>query len=119
MNSGTLQKKLMQKLQDGTVDQLPANFRKAIASDVIAKSLWPDFTPLARNEVGIDKMHNGMGRPCCWPGCRHRCKSGCAFAHSAFRNRPIYPPNPRASATTPSSSPVKAIRIGAQHTSQS
>jgi len=80
-----------QELADGTVHQLPADFRKAIAADAMARSLWPDFTPLARNEwicwvtsakqdatrqrriaVGIDKMHKGMRRPCCWPGCPHR-----------------------------------------------
>ena len=64
-----------QKLADGTVHKLPADFRKAIESDASAKSLWADITPLARNEwicwvtsakqeatrkrrieVGIDKM---------------------------------------------------------------
>jgi uncharacterized protein YdeI (YjbR/CyaY-like superfamily) len=39
-----------QKLADGTIHKLPADFRKAIASDTTAKNLWPDFTPLARNE---------------------------------------------------------------------
>lgn len=80
-----------QKLADGTVHQLPADFRKAIEVDTTASRLWSDFTPLARNEwicwvtsakqeatrkrrikVGIDKMHAGMRRPCCWPGCPHR-----------------------------------------------
>jgi uncharacterized protein YdeI (YjbR/CyaY-like superfamily) len=80
-----------QKFADGVVHKLPADFRKAIALDAIAKSVWPDLTPLARNEwicwvtsakqeatrkrrieVGIDKMHKGMRRPCCWPGCPHR-----------------------------------------------
>jgi uncharacterized protein YdeI (YjbR/CyaY-like superfamily) len=80
-----------QKLGDGTVHKLPADFRQAIASDPKARNLWPDFTPLARNEwicwvtsakqevtrkrrieVGLDKMHKGMRRPCCWPGCPHR-----------------------------------------------
>ena len=80
-----------QKLADGTVHKLPADFRKAIEFDASAKSLWADITPLARNEwicwvtsakqeatrkrrieVGIDKMRGGMRRPCCWPGCPHR-----------------------------------------------
>lgn len=80
-----------QKLPDGTVHKLPVDFRKAIQLDATAKKLWPDFTPLARNEwicwvtsakqaatrkrrieVGIDKMRSGMRRPCCWPGCPHR-----------------------------------------------
>ena len=70
---------------------LPADFRKAIASDAKAKDLWADITPLARNEwicwvtsakqqetrdrriaVGLDKMRKGMRRPCCWEGCPHR-----------------------------------------------
>lgn len=64
-----------QKLEDGTVHKLPADFRKAIQLDATAKNLWSDITPLARNEwicwvtsakqevtrkrrieVGIDKM---------------------------------------------------------------
>ena len=80
-----------QKLADGTVHELPSDFQKAIESDDTVKSLWADFTPLARNEwicwitsakqdatrkrrieVGMDKMHRGMRRPCCWPGCPHR-----------------------------------------------
>ena len=79
------------KLADGTVHKLPADFRKALAADAVAKALWTDFTPLARNEwicwvtsakqdttrmrriaVGLDKMHSGMRRPCCWIGCIHR-----------------------------------------------
>jgi uncharacterized protein YdeI (YjbR/CyaY-like superfamily) len=79
------------RLAGGTVHQLPADFRKAIASNATVKSLWSGLTPLARNEwicwvtspkleatrkrrieVGIDKMRGGMRRPCCWPGCPHR-----------------------------------------------
>jgi uncharacterized protein YdeI (YjbR/CyaY-like superfamily) len=70
---------------------MPADFRKAIAADAVAKKVWADITPLARNEwicwvtsakldetrqrritVGLDKMRKGMRRPCCWPGCPHR-----------------------------------------------
>ncbi len=79
------------KLPDGTIHPLPADFRKALTADKVAKDLWLSFTPLARNEwicwvtsakqaatrarritVGLDKMHHGMRRPCCWPGCPHR-----------------------------------------------
>jgi uncharacterized protein YdeI (YjbR/CyaY-like superfamily) len=75
----------------GTVHKLPSDFRKAIESDVTARNLWVEITPLARNEwicwvtsakkeetrkrrieVGIDKLRRGMRRPCCWPGCTHR-----------------------------------------------
>lgn len=71
--------------------KLPADFRRAIASDDAAKRIWLDITPLARNEwicwvtsprkeetrkrriaVGIDKLRKGMRRPCCWTGCPHR-----------------------------------------------
>ena len=41
------------------------------------------------------------------------------LSHPAVRTRQIYSPNPRASATTSSSSAENKIRIGAQHTSQS
>ena len=80
-----------QKLAGGTVHKLPEDLRKAIAADAVARDLWPGFTPLARNEwicwvtsakqaatrqrrieVGLDKMHKGLRRPCCWPGCPHR-----------------------------------------------
>jgi len=75
----------------GAIHKLPSDFRRAIASDAAAKSLWAAITPLARNEwicwvtsakkketrerrieVGLDKMRGGMRRPCCWPGCPHR-----------------------------------------------
>lgn len=78
-------------ISDGTVHKLPADLRKAIESNAAVKSLWADITPLARNEwicwvtsakkeetrkrrieVGLDKMSDGMRRPCCWPGCPHR-----------------------------------------------
>jgi uncharacterized protein YdeI (YjbR/CyaY-like superfamily) len=75
----------------GPVHKVPADLHEAISSDKIAKTLWADITPLARNEwicwvtsakkeetrkhrivVGLDKMHKGMRRPCCWSGCPHR-----------------------------------------------
>ncbi len=71
--------------------KLPADLRDAIQGDAIAKDVWADISPLARNEwicwvtsakkeetrakrivVGLDKMRSGMRRPCCWPGCPHR-----------------------------------------------
>jgi uncharacterized protein YdeI (YjbR/CyaY-like superfamily) len=77
----------------GAVHRMPMDFRKAIDADSIARELWADITPLARNEwicwvtsarkdetrkrritVGLDKMRKGMRRPCCWPGCPHRLK---------------------------------------------
>ncbi len=75
----------------GPVHALPADLRRALATDRAAKATWDDITPLARNEwicwvtsakqaetrerriaVGLDKLGKGMRRPCCWPGCPHR-----------------------------------------------
>jgi uncharacterized protein YdeI (YjbR/CyaY-like superfamily) len=74
-----------------SVHKMPADFLKAVNADKVAKILWKDITPLARNEwicwvisakkeetrtrriaVGLDKMRKGMRRPCCWTGCAHR-----------------------------------------------
>lgn len=79
------------KLADGVVHNMPKDFEKALLSDAVGKNMWLDITPLARNEwicwvedakkvetrekrirVGLDKMHKGMRRPCCWAGCIHR-----------------------------------------------
>lgn len=79
------------EILSGMVHKIPADFRKAINSNPKARILWTDITPLARNEwicwvtsakknetrnrritVGLDKMHSGMRRPCCWAGCMHR-----------------------------------------------
>lgn len=80
-------------LAGGTVHTLPADLRRVLQANPKALSLWQDITPLARNEwicwvtsakqadtrkrrlsVGLDKMHKGMRRPCCWAGCPHRVK---------------------------------------------
>lgn len=78
-------------LPGGVVHELPNDFATALQSDKAIQTVWLDITPLARNEwicwvadakkaetrakriaVGLDKMRNGMRRPCCWPGCKHR-----------------------------------------------
>ena len=78
-------------LKKGTVHVIPDDFKNAIKKYETAYNLWQDITPLARNEwicwitsakqqktrerriiVGLDKMHKGMRRPCCWAGCPHR-----------------------------------------------
>ncbi len=78
-------------IQGGVVHKMPSDFRKAIETDSVVKSVWEDITPLARNEwicwitsakkdetrkhrivAGLDKMRKGMRRPCCWAGCPHR-----------------------------------------------
>ncbi len=73
------------------VHKIPADFKKALATDAKALAVWEDITPLARNEwicwvtsakqsetrirrisVGLSKLKSGMRRPCCWAGCPHR-----------------------------------------------
>ncbi len=79
------------KISSGTVHALPADLRKALASDAAALKQWEDITPLSRNEwicwtisvkksetrkehVGrvVSELKEGMRRPCCWLGCIHR-----------------------------------------------
>jgi hypothetical protein len=75
----------------GTVHKLPADLRKALASDLKALVKWNDLTPLARNEWicwvafvkksetrsehikrTVSELKEGIRRPCCWLGCTHR-----------------------------------------------
>ena len=75
----------------GTVHALPADLRKALMSDPLARVKWEDITPLARNEwicwtISVkqaetrrqhvkrvcSELKEGMRRPCCWIGCIHR-----------------------------------------------
>jgi uncharacterized protein YdeI (YjbR/CyaY-like superfamily) len=79
------------QVSGGVVHNLPADLRKALASDAKALAAWEDITPLARNEwicwtISVKKdetrlqhvervcsqLKEGMRRPCCWPGCPHR-----------------------------------------------
>ena len=79
------------KISGGVAHALPADLRKALASDPKALAKWEDITPLARNEwicwtisvktpekrqEHIDRVRSelkeGMRRPCCWAGCMHR-----------------------------------------------
>ena len=81
----------MVRFSGGVVHAMPADLRKALTADPKAAAMWKDITPLARNEwicwitsakkdetrnhrimTGLDKMHKGMRRPCCWAGCPHR-----------------------------------------------
>jgi hypothetical protein len=75
----------------GTAHTMPADLRKALASNKKALSAWESLTPLARNEWicwvtfvkkdatrkdhvkrTISELNEGMRRPCCWLGCTHR-----------------------------------------------
>ena len=78
-------------LSPGAVHSVPADLRKVLISDSVARAKWEDITPLARNEwicwvISVKKpetrrqhiervrteLKEGMRRPCCWPGCPHR-----------------------------------------------
>ncbi len=83
------------KMSHGTVHALPPDLRKALAADAKARAMWEDITPLARNEWicwttyvkkaetraehvsrVVSELKEGMRRPCCWPGCKHRVRNG-------------------------------------------
>jgi uncharacterized protein YdeI (YjbR/CyaY-like superfamily) len=78
-------------LSGGTVHTMPADVRKAFASDLAARVAWESLTPLARNEWicwvtfvkkeetrkehierMMEQLKEGKRRPCCWIGCPHR-----------------------------------------------
>jgi len=79
----------------GAVHQLPADLRETLVADATALAAWLDITPLARNEFICwvedakkdvtrqrrirrtqEELLEGMRRPCCWPGCTHRERTG-------------------------------------------
>jgi Bacteriocin-protection, YdeI or OmpD-Associated len=82
---------MTKNISGGVAHPLPADLKKALASDPKALAKWEDITPLARNEwicwtisaktpekrqEHIDRVRSelkeGMRRPCCWIGCTHR-----------------------------------------------
>src|SRR5260370_33124716 len=79
------------KISRGVVHEMPADLKKALASNPQALAAWEDITPLARNEWicwiesarkaetrsrriawGCSSLKDAKRRPCCWPGCAHR-----------------------------------------------
>jgi uncharacterized protein YdeI (YjbR/CyaY-like superfamily) len=79
----------------GVVHKLPADLRQALLGNSVAFDAWNDITPLARNEFICwvedakkqvtrerrirrtqEELEEGMRRPCCWPGCSHRERTG-------------------------------------------
>jgi uncharacterized protein YdeI (YjbR/CyaY-like superfamily) len=79
----------------GVVHELPSDLRGALLGNPTALERWRDITPLARNEficwvedakqAGTrerrirrtqEELEDGMRRPCCWPGCKHRERNG-------------------------------------------
>lgn len=84
-----------QQIPGGAVHELPPDLRTALNSNAAALAAWKDITPLARNEFICwvedakqaatrerrirrtqDELEEGQRRPCCWPGCKHRERTG-------------------------------------------
>lgn len=84
-----------EKVPGGVVHKLPADLRTALVANSTALEAWRDITPLARNEFICwvedakqaktrerrirrtqEELEEGKRRPCCWPGCKHRERTG-------------------------------------------
>ena len=84
-----------QTVPGGVVHELPADLRKALMTNATALDAWRDITALARNEFICwvedakqdatrerrirrtqEELEEGQRRPCCWPGCTHRDRTG-------------------------------------------
>jgi uncharacterized protein YdeI (YjbR/CyaY-like superfamily) len=83
------------RVPGGVVHELPPDLRTALLADETALAAWNDITALARNEFICwiedakqavtrerrirrtrEELEQGMRRPCCWPGCKHRARTG-------------------------------------------
>ena len=79
----------------GVVHKVPGDLRTALIANPNALDAWKDITPLARNEFICwvedakqqmtrerrirrtqEELEEGQRRPCCWPGCKHRERTG-------------------------------------------
>ena len=84
-----------QELPAGVVHEMPTDLRNALLANGKALAAWNDITPLARNEFICwvedakqaatrqrrirrtqEELEEGKRRPCCWPGCKHRERTG-------------------------------------------
>ena len=85
----------IQRVPGGVVHKLPEDLRSALVAAPAALAAWKDITPLARNEFICwvedakqdktrerrirrtrEELEEGQQRPCCWPGCSHRERTG-------------------------------------------
>jgi len=83
------------RLPGGAVHALPRDLRAELITSTVALDAWKDITQLARNEFICwvedakqaatrerrirrtrEELEDGMRRPCCWPGCTHRERTG-------------------------------------------
>ena len=83
------------RVPGGVVHKLPVDLRQALTVNTVALDAWRDISPLARNEFICwvedakqdktrerrirrtqEELEEGMRRPCCWPGCKHRERNG-------------------------------------------
>ncbi|MFD8103401.1 YdeI/OmpD-associated family protein [Nocardia fluminea] len=83
------------QVSGGVVHELPTDLRAALLANPAALTAWQDITPLARNEFICwvedakqdatrerrirrtkEELEEGQRRPCCWPGCKHRERTG-------------------------------------------
>jgi uncharacterized protein YdeI (YjbR/CyaY-like superfamily) len=84
-----------QRVPGGVVHKLPQDLRLGLIANPTALVAWNDITPLARNEFICwvedakqkvtrerrirrtqEELEEGQRRPCCWPGCTHRERTG-------------------------------------------
>jgi uncharacterized protein YdeI (YjbR/CyaY-like superfamily) len=83
------------RVPGGVVHKLPADLRESLLANPTALAAWNDITTLARNEFICwvedakqeatrarrirrteEELEEGKRRPCCWPGCKHRERTG-------------------------------------------
>jgi uncharacterized protein YdeI (YjbR/CyaY-like superfamily) len=79
----------------GVAHKMPSDLEMAMLTSNESVAAWSDIPPLARNEWICwvenaklietrnrrikrthDELIEGKRRPCCWPGCLHREKTG-------------------------------------------